>query len=82
MKAEEISQWVLDNRYKNEPERMTDAEMYNLLTNKIKDIIKIKCKEQRKICFNNIEYSIIRYDDDEDVIADENSIINAPEPEL
>jgi len=47
MKAEEIAQWVLDNRYKTEPERMTDAEMYNLLLDKIGVYKSMKCKEQR-----------------------------------
>lgn len=36
MKAEEIAQWVIDNRYaKSENQKMSDAEMYHTLVEKI-----------------------------------------------
>ena len=37
MKAEEIAQWVIDNRYpKSENDRISDLEMYNEIVDSIK----------------------------------------------
>lgn len=36
MKAEEIAQWVIDNRYsKSEKQKISDAEMYRFIVNVI-----------------------------------------------
>lgn len=38
MKAEELAQWVIDNRYpKNENEKVSDSEMYNYIVNTLKN---------------------------------------------
>ncbi len=45
----------------------------------LKEFVKIKCKEQRRICYENAE--IDTYDWDRHRI-DKDSILNAPEPEI
>lgn len=40
MTAEEIAQWVIDNRYpKSEDDKISDHELYYELVEKIKDLI-------------------------------------------
>jgi hypothetical protein len=39
--AEEIAQWVIDNRYpKSDKEKLSDFEMYHIIVEKIKNIKK------------------------------------------
>lgn len=50
MKAEEIAQWVIDNRLqKNENDKISDSEMYNFL---VENIEKLCDKKIEKCCHN------------------------------
>lgn len=64
MKAEEIAQWVIDNRYaKNENQKISDIEMYHTLVEKITSVWSDKKNEQNILKNKSMEIKIKTIDD-------------------
>ena len=72
-----------DNKEVNSFEQYEDFVLLKSLPKDLKDeilrYVKLKCKEQRRLCLDNVEYG--RRDLDEDMYSvRDDSILNAAEP--